>query len=156
MSSPYPAAWHAQPRDILLVEDNPGDVALTRAAIEEAKVANPLVVAKDGEEALAILRGEGQWAGRELPAFILLDLNLPRIDGREVLSVIKRDPKLMHIPVVVLTSSTAERDIIESYDLGVNAYVTKPVEMDEFFRAVRSMGSFWFTVVTLPSAVEVS
>lgn len=136
-------------RDILLVEDNPGDVALTRTALGEARLANPLVVASDGEAAVRLLKSRAA-EGSDLPCMIVLDLNLPRLDGREVLSVIKDDPHLRHIPVVVLTSSTAERDIAESYELGVNAYVTKPVGIDDFLGAVREIGTFWLGLVTLP------
>lgn len=138
-------------RDILLVEDNPGDVALTRAAFEEAKLLNRLVVAGDGEQAVNVLRERAAGAARDLPALILLDLNLPRIDGREVLSIIKEDAALRLIPVIVLTSSSAERDIAESYELGVNAYVTKPLAIDDFLAAVRSIGNFWLTIATLPT-----
>lgn len=112
---------------------------------------NRLVVATDGEQALAMLRREGLYRDQPLPGLILLDLNLPKVDGREVLSHVKRDPALMQIPVVVLTSSRSERDIAETYELGVNAYVSKPVDMDDFFRAARSIGTFWFSVVTLPT-----
>lgn len=137
-------------RDILLVEDNPGDVALTRVAFEEAKLLNPLVVAGDGEAAVALLKTRADHGDGELPAMMLLDLNLPRLDGREVLAIVKEDARLKRIPVIVLTSSTAERDIAESYQLGVNAYVTKPLAIDEFLAAVRSIGNFWLTIATLP------
>lgn len=136
-------------RDILLVEDNPGDVALTRAAFEEAKLLNNLIIAADGEQAIDILKARAA-AGQELPALVLLDLNLPKVDGREVLSVIKDDPALKPVPVIVLTSSSAERDIAESYELGVNAYVTKPLDIADFLAAVRSIGTFWLTIATLP------
>jgi CheY-like chemotaxis protein len=137
-------------RDILLVEDNPGDVALTRAAFEDAKLLNPLVIASDGEQAVELLRTLAADESAELPAMILLDLNLPKINGREVLAIVKDDPRLRKIPVIVLTSSAAERDIAESYQLGVNAFVTKPLAIDEFLAAVRSIGNFWLTIATLP------
>lgn len=138
-----------RPFEILLVEDNPGDVALTRAAFEEAKLLNNLIIAADGEQAIDILKARAA-AGQELPALVLLDLNLPKVDGREVLSVIKDDPALKPVPVIVLTSSSAERDIAESYELGVNAYVTKPLDIADFLAAVRSIGTFWLTIATLP------
>jgi CheY-like chemotaxis protein len=136
--------------EILLVEDNPGDVELTREALDEAKVRNNLRVARDGVEALAFLRREGEHAGAERPDLILLDLNLPRKDGRAVLAEIKADPDLRHIPVVILTSSQAEQDIVRAYDLHANCYVTKPVDLDQFIHIVRSIEQFWFTVVKLP------
>ena len=138
-------------RDILLVEDNPGDVALTKVAFEDAKLLNPLVVAGDGEAAVEMLKRRADQGDGELPAMILLDLNLPKLDGREVLAIVKEDARLKRIPVIVLTSSTAERDIAESYQLGVNAYVTKPLAIDEFLAAVRSIGNFWLTIATLPA-----
>jgi two-component system, chemotaxis family, response regulator Rcp1 len=139
------------PIEILLVEDNPGDVELTRNALSRAKVRNVLNVAEDGEEAIAFLRGEGQFAGAARPDVIFLDLNLPRMDGREVLQIIKSDPDLMTIPVVVLTTSSAEQDIIRSYKLHANCYITKPVDLEQFMEVVRSIQDFWLTVVKLPS-----
>jgi len=141
---------HSRPVEILLVEDNPGDVRLTREALREAKVRNNLSVAPDGVEALAYLRKEGQYADAVRPDLILLDLNLPRKDGREVLEEVKADPALRHIPVVVLTSSQAEQDILRAYDLHANCYVTKPVDLDQFITVVRSIEDFWFTIVKLP------
>jgi len=141
---------HSRPVEILLVEDNPGDVRLTREALREAKVRNNLSVAPDGVEALAYLRKEGQYADAVRPDLILLDLNLPRKDGREVLEEVKADPALRHIPVVVLTSSQAEQDILRAYDLHANCYVTKPVDLDQFITVVKSIEDFWFTIVKLP------
>jgi two-component system, chemotaxis family, response regulator Rcp1 len=137
--------------EILLVEDNPGDVRLTREALREGKVRNNLHVAQDGVEALRFLRREGEHADAVRPDLILLDLNLPKKDGRQVLEEIKNDPELRTIPVVVLTSSQAEQDICRAYDLYANAYVTKPVNLDQFITVVRSIESFWLTIVKLPS-----
>ncbi len=137
--------------DILLVEDNPGDVRLTREALKEGKVLNTLHVVGDGIEALAFLRHEGRYARVSHPDIILLDLNLPRMDGRELLSEIKSDPNLRRILVVILTTSKAEEDIIQSYDLHANCYITKPVDLDQFFTVVKSVEEFWFTIVKLPS-----
>jgi two-component system, chemotaxis family, response regulator Rcp1 len=135
---------------IFLVEDNPGDIRLTREALREGKVANTLIVASDGVEALAFLRGEGKHADAPRPDLILLDLNLPRKDGREVLAEIKADPNLKRIPVVVLTTSRLEEDIIKTYDLHANCYITKPVDFDKFVSVVRTIDEFWLTVVRLP------
>ena len=139
-----------RPIEILLVEDNPGDVRLTREGLTESKVRNNLHVARDGVEAMAFLRGEGQHANAVRPDLILLDLNLPRMDGREVLSEVKSDPKLKTIPVVVLTTSRAEQDVLRSYDLHANCYITKPVDLEQFITVVKSIEDFWFTIVTLP------
>ncbi len=139
-----------KPIEILLVEDNPGDVRLTIEALKEDKVLNHLSVVMDGVEALAFMRHEGQYADAPRPDLVLLDLNLPRKDGREVLEEIKRDPDLRRIPVVVLTTSQAEQDIVKSYDLHANCYVTKPVDLHQFISAVKSIEGFWFTVVKLP------
>jgi CheY-like chemotaxis protein len=141
----------SRPVEVLLVEDNPGDVRLTREALKEGKVRNHLHVARDGVEALAFLRRQGEHAGVPRPDLILLDLNLPRKDGREVLTEIKEDAALRQIPVVVLTSSQAEEDIRRAYDLHANCYITKPVDLDRFINVVRSIEDFWFTVVELPS-----
>ena len=136
--------------DILLVEDNPGDVRLTREALKEAKVRNELHVATDGVEALAFLRREGAYKKAVRPNLVLLDLNLPRKNGREVLAEMKEDPELRRIPVVILTTSQAEQDIIKAYDLHVNCYINKPVDLDQFLQVVKSIEDFWLTVVKLP------
>jgi two-component system, chemotaxis family, response regulator Rcp1 len=137
--------------EILLVEDNPSDVILTQIAMRECKIANQLQVASDGEQALRMLRGQGDSANRPRPDLILLDLNLPRMDGRELLAELKRDESLRTIPVVVLTTSDAERDVVESYELHANAYITKPIDMDQFVRVVRAIDEFWFAIVRLPA-----
>jgi chemotaxis family two-component system response regulator Rcp1 len=140
----------SQPIEVLLVEDNPGDVRLTREALKEGKVHNNLSVVPDGVEALAFLRREGRYADAPRPDVILLDLNLPRKDGREVLEDVKADPSLRAIPVVILTSSEAERDIARAYALHANCYITKPVDLDQFITVVKSIEDFWFTIVKLP------
>jgi len=139
----------AAPVEILLVEDNPGDVRLTQEALRDAKVRNHIQVAGDGVEALALLRREGPHAQALRPDLILLDLNLPKKSGREVLEEIKRDESLKHIPVVILTTSQAEQDILESYRLRANAYVTKPVDLEQFLRVVQSIEQFWLEIVKL-------
>lgn len=139
--------------DILLVEDSPGDIRLTREALKEGKVRNNLHVVQDGEEALAFLRHESAFDEAPRPDLVLLDLNLPRIDGREVLREMKEDPNLKRIPVVVLTTSTADEDVLRVYDLAANCYIPKPVELDRFLDVVRSIEDFWLTVVRLPSGV---
>jgi two-component system, chemotaxis family, response regulator Rcp1 len=139
-----------RPIDLLLVEDNQGDVRLTREALKEGKVLNSLHVVGDGIEALAFLRHEGKYAKMPHPDIILLDLNLPRMDGRELLAKIKTDPDLLRIPVVILTTSKSEEDIITSYNLHANCYITKPVDLDQFIRVVQSVEDFWFTIVKLP------
>ncbi|GMV49915.1 MAG: Response regulator rcp1 [Nitrospirae bacterium] len=141
-----------KPIEILLVEDNPGDVRLTQEALREAKVINNLTIAKDGMEALAYLRRQGPYAHAPRPHLILLDLNLPKRDGREVLAEIKADESLKRIPVVVLTTSQDEQDILKSYNLHANCYVTKPVDLDQFIRVVRSIEDFWLGIVVLPLA----
>jgi CheY-like chemotaxis protein len=138
--------------DILLVEDNPGDVDLTLEALEEAKIRNDVHVVHDGVEAMAFLRQEGDYAEVPRPDLILLDLNMPRKDGREVLKEVKTDADLKRIPVVVLTTSQAEQDVLEAYDYNANAYIVKPVDFDRFFRTVKSLEDFWLTVVKLPGA----
>ena len=138
------------PIEILLVEDNPGDVRLTKEAIREAKIRNRLNVVKDGEEAVAYVRRQGEFADQPRPDLILLDLNLPKKDGREVLQDLKSDPDLHRIPVVVLTSSAAEQDILSMYDLYANAYVTKPVDLEQFMHVVSSIQDFWLNIVKLP------
>jgi CheY-like chemotaxis protein len=142
----------AHPVEILLVEDNDGDVRLTFEALKEGKVHNRLTVARDGVEALSILRREGAHRAAPRPDLILLDLNLPRRDGREVLADIKADEALRRIPVVVLTTSKAEEDIARSYDLHANCYITKPVDLDRFLSVVKSIDDFWLSVVRLPRA----
>jgi two-component system response regulator len=138
--------------EVLLIEDDPGDVELTQAALAKSKLKINLNVVNDGEEALAYLRREGQYTDAVRPNLILLDLNLPGLSGLEVLSSIKRDQRLKLIPVVVLTTSDAETDIVESYQLGANCYVTKPLGLKEFAKIVNSIEDFWFTVVQLPSS----
>ena len=142
----------ARPAQILLVEDNPGDVDLTRMALHEARVRNQLHVARDGEEALAYLRCAEPAADQPRPDLVLLDLNLPKMNGIEVLEQIKQDPALRRIPVVMLTTSSAEQDIVRSYDQHVNAYVTKPVLFADFIEALRSVEGFWLEIVRLPEA----
>ncbi len=139
-----------RPIQILLVEDNPGDARLTEEALRDGKVHNRLTVVPDGVEAMAYLRREGKYADAPRPDLILLDLNLPRKDGREVLRETKSDDALKSIPVVVLTTSRAEEDVLRSYGLHANSYVTKPVDLDQFIAAVRSIEDFWITVATLP------
>jgi two-component system, chemotaxis family, response regulator Rcp1 len=136
--------------EILLVEDNPADVRLTRLALQDGMVRNNLNVAEDGVEALDFLYKRGKYGGVPRPDLILLDLNMPRKDGREVLAAIKSDGDLRRIPVVVLTTSKAEKDILSSYDLHANCYVTKPLELEQFNKAIKSIEDFWFTLVKLP------
>ena len=140
----------ARPIEVLLVEDNPGDVRLTREALKDGKVSNNLSVAPDGVEALRFLRREGPYADAPRPDVVLLDLNLPKKDGRQVLQEMKADPSLRTIPVVILTSSEAERDIAGAYELQANCYITKPVDLDQFITAVKSIEDFWFSIVKLP------
>lgn len=141
---------NCRPIEILLVEDNLGDVRLTQEALREGKVRNHLNVAADGVEALAFLRREGQHATAPQPDLILLDLNLPKKSGPEVLAEIKADPELRRIPVVILTVSKAEEDVLKSYNLHANCYITKPVNLDQFLEVVKSIEDFWLTVVMLP------
>ena len=136
--------------EILLVEDNLGDARLTQEALREARVGNHLNLVRDGVEALAFLRREGAYASAPRPDLILLDLNLPRKDGREVLSEIKSDERLRRIPVVVLTVSQAEEDILRAYNLNANCFITKPVDLDQFIKVVRSIENFWLAIVKLP------
>jgi CheY-like chemotaxis protein len=145
-----------RPIEILLVEDNPGDVRLTIEALKEGKVHNSLSVARDGVEALAFLRRQGTFVRAARPDLILLDLNLPRKDGREVLAEIKEDPSLRRIPVVVLTTSKAEEDVLRTYDLHANCYIAKPVDLEQFISVVRSIDDFWLSVVRLPPKPEAS
>lgn len=141
---------NVEPIEILLVEDNPGDVRLTREALRQGKVRNNLHVVTDGMAAMAFLRRERRDGEPTRPGLILLDLNLPKKDGREVLAEIKSDPELKRIPVVVLTSSAAEQDILKSYSLNANCYITKPVDLEQFLTVVRSIEDFWLTIVRLP------
>lgn len=140
----------SSPIHILLVEDNPGDARLTIEALHDAKIGNELSVVVDGVEAMALLRRQGQYARAPRPDLILLDLNLPRKDGREVLAELKADESLRRIPVVVLTTSQAETDILTSYDLHANCYISKPVDLHEFVRVVQGIESFWLSIVKLP------
>jgi CheY-like chemotaxis protein len=140
----------AAPVQILLVEDSPGDVSLTREALQSARVANVLNVVGDGEEALRYLRGQGEHVGSKAVHLVLLDLNLPKKSGREVLEELKNDPALQHIPVIVLTTSADEEDILRSYQLHANAYVTKPVGFGDFLDALTRLEGFWLQVVRLP------
>ena len=139
-----------KPIEILLVEDNAADVRLTEEALREGKVRNNLHVARDGMEALEFLKRQGKHAKATRPDLILLDLNLPRRDGREVLAEIKDDPELKRIPVVVLTTSSAEADILKSYKLHANCYITKPVDLEQFIAVVKSIDDFWLSIVRLP------
>ncbi len=139
------------PVDILLVEDNAGDVRLTREVLRDSKVRNNLIVANNGQEALACLRKQGKFTGTVRPDLILLDLNLPVKDGREVLAEIKGDPDLKRIPVVILTTSKAEEDILKTYNLHANCYVTKPVDLEQFVKVVKSLEDFWLAIVKLPN-----
>lgn len=139
-----------KPVEILLVEDNPGDVRLTQETLKEFKVLNNLSVVGDGVDAMAFLRHEGRYAKASRPDLILLDLNLPKKDGREVLKEIKLDAQLKRIPVVVLTTSGAEQDILKTYELHANCYITKPVDLDQFIAVIKSIEQFWFTIVKLP------
>jgi len=138
------------PIEILLIEDSPADVRLTREALREEKLYNNLHVVTDGEEALAFLRREGKHARAPRPDLILLDLNLPRKSGREVLEEIKQDEELRCIPVVVLTISAAEKDIVSAYNLHANCYITKPIDLEQFSKVVKSIREFWLTIVKLP------
>ena len=137
--------------EILLVEDNPGDIRLTQEALKEGKILNNLSIVTDGVEAMAFLRREGRYGNAPRPELILLDLNLPKKDGREVLAEIKTDPNLKLIPVVVLTSSEAEQDILKSYKLHANCYISKPVDWDQFMEVVKSIEQFWLIIVKRPS-----
>jgi CheY-like chemotaxis protein len=144
---------YGSPIEVLLVEDNPGDVRLTKEALKEGKVQVNLSVAVDGLEAMAFLRKEGKYIDAPIPDLILLDLNLPKKDGREVLADIKNDNNLKLIPIVVLTTSDAEQDIMRTYELHVNCYITKPVDYDQFIKVVKSIEDFWLTIVKLPRGV---
>lgn len=140
---------------VLLVEDNHGDVLLTRRAFKESKIANELTVAASGEQALSILRKEGEYATSATPDLILLDLNLPQISGQDVLKSIKEDDSLRHIPVVILSSSKADQDVVKSYNLHANGYVIKPISLEKFNDVIKKLEAFWFTLVVLPDADDV-
>jgi two-component system, chemotaxis family, response regulator Rcp1 len=142
----------AEPVQILLVEDSPGDIRLTREVLRDAKIANELHIVGDGEAAMAFLRRERDFADAPRPDLILLDLNLPRKDGREVLAELNEDSELHLIPVIVLTTSAAEQDVLRSYDLKAACYITKPIDLDEFIAVVRSIEAFWLSIVRLPHA----
>lgn len=142
-----------RPVEFLLAEDNPGDVRLTKEALRESKISNNLNVVPDGVEAMAFLRREEKYADAPRPDVILLDLNLPKKDGREVLAEVKADPSLRLIPVVIITSSEAEQDVLKTYELYANCYVTKPVDLEQFIKVIQSIETFWLTIVTLPSSV---
>jgi two-component system, chemotaxis family, response regulator Rcp1 len=144
------AARSGRPVEILLVEDNPGDVDLTRETLQDCKLLNHMNVVGNGVEAMAYLRRQGKYTEATRPDLILLDLNLPKKDGREVLAEVKADDQLRRIPVVVLTTSSAEQDILQTYDLHANCYITKPVNLDQFSAVVRAIEEFWFTIVKLP------
>lgn len=137
--------------DILLIEDNPGDVDLAREALENSKMNNTLYVVEDGEEAMDFLYKQGQYTQVPRPDLIILDLNLPKKDGREVLAEIKSDDTLRRIPVVILTTSKAEEDVLKTYNLHANCYVTKPLDLDRFLHVVRSIQNFWLSIVVLPN-----
>jgi CheY-like chemotaxis protein len=138
------------PIEVLLVEDNPGDAQLTRIALEDSQISIHLNVVEDGVEAMAFLRKQGKYAKFRNPDIVLLDFNLPRKDGREVLAEIKGDENLRRIPVVVLTTSQAEEDILKAYNLSANCYITKPVDFDQFVKIIQSIENFWFAIVKLP------
>lgn len=142
-----------RPVEFLLAEDNPGDVRLTKEALRESKISNNLNVVPDGVEAMAFLHREGKYADAPRPDVILLDLNLPKKDGREVLAEVKADLNLRLIPVVIITSSEAEQDVLRTYELHANCYVTKPVDLEQFIKVIQSIETFWLTIVTLPSSV---
>ena len=145
--------WQPKTVEVLLVEDNPGDVRLTFEAMKEGKVVNHINVAQDGVEAMAYLHREGAYKNAVRPDLILLDLNLPRKGGREVLAEVKADETLRQIPIVILTTSQAEEDIVRTYNLHANCYVNKPVDLEQFIEVVKSINNFWFSVVKLPHAV---
>jgi CheY-like chemotaxis protein len=141
----------AKPIDILLVEDSKGDIGLIEEVFEEAKIKNNLHIAEDGEEAILFLNNQGPFSDAPRPDIILLDLNLPKKDGREVLQEVKEDDNLKNIPIVVLTTSKAEEDILRSYNLHANAYVTKPVDFNQFIKVIKTIEDFWLQIVKLPS-----
>ncbi len=140
-----------KPIEILLVEDNPGDARLAKEALKDSKLSNNLYIADDGVEAMNFLRKEGKYADMPRPDLVILDLNLPRKDGREVLAEIKNDDDLKRIPVVILTISKAEEDILRTYNLHANCFISKPIDLDQFIKVVRSIEDFWLTIVKLPN-----
>jgi len=146
----------ARPAQILLVEDNPGDVILTQRALRDSKISNNITVAKTGEIALEMLRKQGEYADTPKPDLIWLDLNLPQMSGQDVLKIIKDDPLLKHIPVVILSSSQATQDVVKSYSLHANGYVVKPANLESLGDVIRKLESFWFTLVVLPDASDVA
>jgi len=137
--------------EILLVEDNPGDIRLTQEAMKESKFNNNLSIATDGVEAMKFLHKKGEFENAPMPDLVLLDLNLPKMDGREVLEQMKNDDELKKIPVVILTTSNAEKDIAKSYELHANCYINKPVDLEQFFEVVRTIENYWFNIVKLPN-----
>ena len=139
-----------EPIEILLVEDNPGDVLLTQESLSDSKVNNTLHVVKDGVEAMAFVRRQREYADRPRPDLILLDLNLPRMDGREVLEELKSDEDLRRIPVVILTTSSQQDDVVQAYNAHANCYITKPIDLEQFMKVVRTIESFWLEIVKLP------
>ena len=145
-----------KPINILLVEDNPADIRLTKEAFKDGKIKNSISVVMDGEDALFFLRKEGKYSSAEIPGIdiILLDLNLPKKDGREVLAEIKSDKKLKHIPVIILTTSSAEQDILNTYSNHANCYITKPVDFNRFLDIVKTIEEFWLTIVKLPTKIK--
>jgi CheY-like chemotaxis protein len=148
-----PSPMMSRPVELLMVEDNPADALIAREALSEVQLENRLNVVPDGVEAMAYLRGENGYAERKLPDLVLLDLNMPRKDGREVLSEMKHDRTLCKIPVVVLTTSRSEEDVVRAYDLHANCYIAKPIDFVSFVDVVRAIREFWFSVVTLPKRV---
>ncbi len=158
MTNPQKKSWMSDESiRILLAEDDPDDRLLTRQALKRSRLANTISMVEDGEELMQYLRHEGPYSDPEdapRPGLILLDLNMPRMDGREALKLIKSDPALRRIPIIVLTTSAAEQDILQSYDLGVNAFVTKPVTFDGLADAIQALGDFWFEIVKLPPQYE--
>jgi CheY-like chemotaxis protein len=141
----------SNPIKILLVEDNPGDIRLTREALNEGRIINEIIVARDGVDALDYIYCRGKYTDSPKPDIILLDLNLPKLDGREVLRIIKEDNDLKRIPIIVMTTSKAEEDILKSYNLHANCYITKPIDMEQFLGAIRLLEDFWLSIVILPS-----
>jgi CheY-like chemotaxis protein len=144
----------SKPIEILLVEDNPADVRLTQEVFKDCRILNNLHIAKDGIEAMDFLTRKGDFKDKPMPDLVLLDLNLPKKDGREVLADMKNDPELKKIPVIVLTTSEAEQDIVRSYNLGANCYITKPVDLNQFIRVVHGIEDFWLTIVKLPTRIR--